>query len=491
MCDEASDALSEVAERHGVTWSSRNILEDEDAFAKYRYRVPVVVVNGIERLELRFSEAQLEDVLTDSKAEHGVSEEPHHLAAFRQVPRTGVIFVTTEAQRAGYSPRLSSWCNLGQGQPETGPLPGAPPRVHSIAVDVDDQEYAPVAGLTELREAIAQLYNRLYRKGKRSQYGPENVSVSGGGRASLTRAAAALGPINLGHFLPDYTAYEELLDIFKAFTPIPILLEGEHAYAFSVDDLRREILGRGLGAILMSNPCNPTGKVVQGTELRKWVDLCRELECALLVDEFYSHYIWNSPPGVLPVESAARYVDDVNADPVVIFDGLTKNWRYPGWRVTWTLGPKQVIDAVASAGSFLDGGGNKPAQRAAIPLLEEAKVIQETNALHRVFQEKRDRLLSGLLRLGVRVDRVPDGTFYVWGNVAQLPPPLNDGMGFFRAALEQKVITVPGEFFDVNPGKRRAARGSRFRNYVRFSFGPPSTTLETALVRLETLVSQG
>ncbi len=42
--------------------------------------------------------------------------------------------------------------------------------------------------------------------------------------------------------------------------------------------------------------------------------------------------------------------------------------------------------------------------------------------------------------MGIRTDRAPDGTFYVWGSVAQLPAPLADGMSFFRAALEQKVI---------------------------------------------------
>jgi N-succinyldiaminopimelate aminotransferase len=410
-------------------------------------------------------------------------------SAFRSVPRTGVIYVTTEAAKRGFRAGDPDWCNLGQGQPETGPLPGAPPRVHQIAIDVDDQEYAPIPGIWELRETIAGLYNRLYRRGLPSQYTADNVSVSGGGRASLTRAAASLGHVNLGHFLPDYTAYEELLDIFKAFTAIPILLEGERGYAFTVEDLRREVHGRGLAALLLSNPCNPTGKLVQGDELSRWVDLSRELDCALLIDEFYSHYVWTAPAGQLPVESAARYVRDVDRDPVVIFDGLTKNWRYPGWRVTWTLGPRQVIEAVASAGSFLDGGGSKPLQRAAIPLLADAHVVAETNAIHGAFRGKRDRLLSGLERLGVRTDRAPDGTFYVWGKVDGLPPPLNDGMGFFRAALEHKVIAVPGEFFDVNPGKRRSRRASRFRDHVRFSFGPSLETIDTALARLEALIA--
>ncbi|MCK6592364.1 MAG: aminotransferase class I/II-fold pyridoxal phosphate-dependent enzyme, partial [Polyangiaceae bacterium] len=235
----------------------------------------------------------------------GLSEE-RALGAFRKVPRTGVIYVMGEASRFGYKPGADQgpdgWCNLGQGQPETGPLEGAPPRCHSVAIAVDDQEYAPVAGLWELREAIADFYNKAYRRGMKSRYSAENVSISGGGRAALTRAAAALGQIHLGHFLPDYTAYEELLDVFRLFSPIPILLEGEQGYAFSVGDLRREIQGRGLSAILASNPCNPTGKHVRGEELAAWVRTAKELDCTLLFDEFYSHYVYGLG-GAAPMES--------------------------------------------------------------------------------------------------------------------------------------------------------------------------------------------
>src|SRR5215469_4252457 len=94
--------------------------------------------------------------------------------AFRKVPRTGVIYVMGEATRLGYrhgeEPGEDGWCNLGQGQPETGPLPGSPPRCDAVSIAVDDQEYAPVAGLWELREAIADFYNRAYRRGMPSRY---------------------------------------------------------------------------------------------------------------------------------------------------------------------------------------------------------------------------------------------------------------------------------------------------------------------------------
>ena len=347
--------------------------------------------------------------------------------AFRDVPRTGVIYVTTEAQRRGYSPASDEWCNLGQGMPEADALPGAPPRIAELPVLEGDQEYAPVAGLWELREAIAGYYNDLFRRGMGSKYSAENVAISGGGRSALTRVAASLGNINLGHFLPDYTAYEELLGVFRLFSPIPILLAPERGYAFSGAELRREVLGRGLAAILASNPANPTGKVIGGHDLAEWVAAGRDLDCALIFDEFYSHYIWRpdlvaqgsakvldasgATTAAGPVETAARYVEHVDRDPVVILDGLTKNWRYPGWRVTWTVAPKKVIEGVVSAGSFLDGGGSRPLQRKAIELLSPTAAMAETKAIHAVFSKKRAKLLNGLRDLGFTVDLPPEGTF--------------------------------------------------------------------------------
>ena len=409
------------------------------------------------------------------------------MPGFRPVPFTGVIYVMAEAARHGYRYGHPDWCNLGQGMPESGALPGAPARVNEVRIGLEDQEYAPVAGIPELRHAVATLYNTLYRRDRSSQYTERNVCICGGGRASLTRAVAALGEINLGHFLPDYTAYEELLDIFRMFTSIPILLDGARRYEFSVEDLRREITGRGLSAILLSNPNNPTGKVLADDVLDRWVGTARELQCTLLLDEFYSHYVWGRQGGPI---SAARHVEDVDQDPVVIFDGLTKNWRYPGWRCTWIVGPKTVIDAVSSTGSFLDGGGSKPLQRAAVPLLAAEVVRAESAAIRAAFLKKREILRAGLSAAGMRFDLEPEGTFYCWADVSGLPASLNDGMSFFKAAIKEKVICVPGEFFDINPGKRRSGRPSRFRGYVRFSFGPEEGQVVEGVRRIGELVAR-
>ena len=127
-------------------------------------------------------------------------------------------------------------------------------------------------------------------------------------------------------------------------------------------------------------------------------------------------------------------------------------------------------------------------QRAAIDLLDYESTKAETAAIAKEFSAKRDRMVTGLRDMGFVIDLPPEGTFYVWASAAHLPPSINDGMSFFRKALESKVIAVPGEFFDVNPGRRRAGRGSRFTQHLRFSFGPEMAVVDTALARIKEMI---
>jgi aspartate/methionine/tyrosine aminotransferase len=108
------------------------------------------------------------------------------------------------------------WANLGQGAPEVDDeIEGSFPRPTSIPISVNAREYGPTAGIKPLRQAIAKLYNDNYRQGKESQYTWENVCVVPGGRAGLIRIAAVLGNAYVGFFIPDYTAYNEMLGLFK------------------------------------------------------------------------------------------------------------------------------------------------------------------------------------------------------------------------------------------------------------------------------------
>ena len=77
------------------------------------------------------------------------------LGAFREVPFMGVIWVVHEASKLGFVNGHPDWCNLGQGQPEVGPMAGAPPRIASVRLRPEDHAYGPLGGLPELREAVA------------------------------------------------------------------------------------------------------------------------------------------------------------------------------------------------------------------------------------------------------------------------------------------------------------------------------------------------
>lgn len=157
---------------------------------------------------------------------------------------------------------------------------------------MNSREYGPTAGIKPLREAVAKMYNAHHREGKASQYTWENVCIVPGGRAGLIRIAAILNQAYLGFFIPDYTAYNEMLSLFRNFAAIPVPLSEDDGYHIHPDKIAEEI-ARGTGVILTSNPRNPTGRVVQNPELAEIQDICRG-RATFISDEFYSGYNYTS-----------------------------------------------------------------------------------------------------------------------------------------------------------------------------------------------------
>jgi aspartate/methionine/tyrosine aminotransferase len=407
----------------------------------------------------------------------------HSAGYLRDIQLAGMNAVLAAAALRGHrpaplgaSPGPDDWINLGQGQPEIGPLAGAPPRVTTIELEPGDHAYSPVNGTPALREAVAAHYNRLYRSGQTSQYAARNVSITAGGRIALNRVVAALGAtgatLEIGFRLPDYAAYHDILER-------------------NMPRLRPVSGAAGAGAFLMSNPRNPTGDVVAGADLAALVAAHAATGCALIVDEFYSHYIYEpGPDGVFgpavgPV-SAAAHVADVDADPVFVIDGLTKNFRYPGWRLGWVVGPADAIGIIERVGQDLDGGPSQVTQRAALAVMSPSAADRETSAVRAHFANKRNAMVDGLRHAGIRVDTEPRGGFYVWGDLRDMPVPLRRARDFFEAALDRKVITVPGEAFELAPG---AARTGMFDSHVRFSYGPALEVVLEGLRRLHEMTA--
>ncbi|CAH6722825.1 hypothetical protein CLIB1444_11S01948 [[Candida] jaroonii] len=421
------------------------------------------------------------------------NENIHKPAMNDKQSSTGVLWVTERANEYGFGQSEegdAAWANLGQGSPEHGDtIPNSFPRPQTIPIPDKSKGYAPTAGIRELREAVANYYNETYRTSKSSKYTWKNVCIVPGGRAGLTRIASIIKDCYLSFFLPDYTAYAEMLSLFKNFSPIPVPLNENDHYQFHLNLIKTE-LKKGVSALLTSNPRNPTGKCLTKLQLYQLHKLCRE-KCLLIMDEFYSHYYYDDNCSGSSI-SSAEFIEDVNSDPVLILNGLTKAFRLPGWRICWILGPEDYINALSSAGSYLDGGSNSPFQYAAIDFLKPLNVKNEMKALQLHFKMKRDYIIGRLTKMGwsFNESNTPNSTFYLWLNLSHLPGKLSNCLGFFHECLHSKVIVVPGFFFLINPQNLSNLEDVIWYNYVRLSYGPELHQLELGMDGIEQVLNR-
>lgn len=410
----------------------------------------------------------------------------------RYVPYMGVIWTVNEASKLGFYNGHPDWCNVGQGQPEVGTIDGAPDRIKSLKLQPSDAAYGPVGGTLEVREAIADWVNRTYRKGM-SQYTAENVSFACGGRLALTRLYSIFKDgARIAYKNPDYTAYEDYLYPLRHNCEL-IELRAEEKDGFTVPVERFENFMHDLrpNAFVFSNPCNPTGQVIKDEAMDRYIEAARKENCLLGADEFYATFSYNEDGS--PAEkavSALPYVKDINRDPVIVFDGLTKGFRYPGWRAGWAIGPKYLIEMINRAASAVDGGPSTMVQRGVIEELAEGHAEAELLATRKEFAVKRKMMMEGLAELGIHTPaNQPLGTFYLWASIENLPGKLSDADYFFHACLQKKVITVPGHFFDVRPFRVRPTN-EPYRHWVRFSYGPNRQTIKTALERIAQVIAE-
>ena len=410
----------------------------------------------------------------------------------RYVPYMGVIWTVNEASKLGFYNGHPDWCKVGQGQPEVGTIEGAPDRIESLKLQPSDAAYGPVGGTLEVREAIADWVNRTYRKGM-SQYTAENVSFACGGRLALTRLYSIFKDgARIAYKNPDYTAYEDYLYPLRHNCEL-IELRAEEKDGFTVPVERFENFMHDVrpNAFVFSNPCNPTGQVIKDEAMDRYIEAARKENCLLGADEFYATFSYNEDGS--PAEkavSALPYVKDINRDPVIVFDGLTKGFRYPGWRAGWAIGPKYLIEMINRAASAVDGGPSTMVQRGVIEELAEGHAEAELLATRKEFAVKRKMMMEGLAELGIHTPaNQPLGTFYLWASIENLPGKLSDADYFFHACLQKKVITVPGHFFDVRPFRVRPTN-EPYRHWVRFSYGPNRQTIKTALERIAQVIEE-
>jgi LL-diaminopimelate aminotransferase len=224
-------------------------------------------------------------------------------------------------------------------------------------------------------------------------------------------------------------------------------------------------------AIWVCYPNSPTGAVADLAFYRRLLDFADRHGLAVLSDEAYSE-IWfgeEPPPSALSVRT----------EGVLSFFSMSKRSAMTGWRVGWVAGDRRLVAALRKVKTNLDSGTATFVQDGAAAALEDERHVE---AFRREYREKRDVLVSGLVRAGLR-DCTPQSALYVW----QETPRGTSGVEFAQRLLapEVAVVCTPGEWLSdpVADGSNPGA------GHVRFALVPSLSDTKAAADRIASLRS--
>jgi aspartate aminotransferase len=336
------------------------------------------------------------------------------------------------------------------------------------AMKAGHTHYTPVAGIPELRGAIARWYQKTYG----IKYTPEQVIVSNGAKHSLyTALAATVGPGDEVIIpTPYWVSYSDMVDMTGA-KPVLVTTTPESGFKMSLAQLRAAVTPRSK-LLMINSPSNPTGTVYSRQELEALADVVLESRLGVISDEIYEKLIY----GTARATCFATLRPGL-AERTITISGASKSYAMTGWRMGWSLGPAAVIKAMGNVQSQETGNPSSISQYAALAALEGDQTCVER--MRQEFEVRRDLVCVRLAKIpGIRVS-VPDGAFYSFFDVsAHFGKPIagrtvRDSTAFCSAALEEAHVNlVPGSAFGAD-------------GYVRLSFAASREQLEGGLDRLE------
>ena len=164
---------------------------------------------------------------------------------------------------------------------------------------------------------------------------------------------------------------------------------------------------------------------------------------------------------------------------------MTKGWKLPGFRLCWILANENIIKDIQSITSFFDGGPSIITQ--GICLKNEylsKKYIENLRCeIKREYNAKRIFLINELTKLEFIIHIEPTSTFYIFASIDNLPKKIRTDEEFLIQCLKEKLIVIPGHFFDIG-------KNIRYNNYVRFSYGPSFNKLRQGVDILKKIISK-
>jgi len=354
---------------------------------------------------------------------------------------------------------------LSLGEPDFG----APPAVRDAMREQYDGRplpYTAAMGLPELRQAISDFYKERHHV----DVDPKRIAITAGGSTALLLSAALTVNDDDEVLIadPSYPCNRELI---RSFEGVVVDVPTSAATRFH---LNAELVDRAWSertkAVMVTSPSNPTGTTIDFDVLKGVCDLARFRGAWRIIDETYLDLADREPDGS-EVRSALL------ADPdAIICNSFSKFFGMTGWRLGWAVVPEYTIEAVDDLATNYYLCAHTPTQHAALACFTPESLA--------VCEERRQELLarrrivvSGLERIGLPLEVVPNGAFYAYFSVAGTGL---DAWTFCERALEEAhVALTPGR--DFGPATADT--------HVRLSYAASREALTEGLSRLGKFVA--
>ncbi|MBS3967444.1 MAG: pyridoxal phosphate-dependent aminotransferase [Truepera sp.] len=329
------------------------------------------------------------------------------------------------------------------------------------AIDKGLTKYTATEGMLPLREAVAAKFQRE----NGLSYTPEQIIVSSGGKQVLYNAFMAI--LNPGDEVvlpaPYWVSYPAQIQLAGGIT-VPVQTEAASGFIPDPEAIRRAITWR-TRAMVINSPCNPTGAVYPAEVIKALAELAAEHDLWLITDDLYEHLIYEGS-----FTTAAQFYPE----RTLIVHGASKAYALTGWRIGYGAGPKPLIAAMNRLQGQVTSNASAVAQYATIAALNE---VDKTRAFidmtKQAYQERRDVLVTGLNRLGLKAP-LPHGAFYVMTDTTPLHQDENEAALLLLSRAH--VGVVPGTDFGA-PGQ------------VRLSYATNLESIHKALERIARLLN--